>query len=622
MALSLFRFSKKSPACLFALLSGFLAPSVAAEKTLLWGDTHVHSYLSPDAFVNQNFTIGPDEAFKFAKGLPVIHPSTHTRVQLETPLDFLVVADHAESMGVFKQAYEEGVPTEGLGLIDRFKAWVATKGLRYLIGNPDSMGDILAFATPATQDVIESAQIPPNLPVPNSDKVRAQAWQESITAADANNEPGRFTAFIGWEWSSIPAAANLHRVIFTNTDATVARQYLPFASSTSNYPEDLWQWLNKTAEKTGADFVAIPHNSNISRGYMFPESKRLRDTAIDKDWIALRAKWETVVEATQVKGDSETDPALSPNDPFADFEPFPYYLKPSAPAYNPQVGDFVRSGLLTGLKIQQDFGINPYRFGLIGSTDSHTGLATAEEANFWGKMATDSTPESKSRPSIHIDKLGWTMSASGLAAVWATDNTRQAIMDAFKRREVYASTGPRIAVRVYAGDFQAGDELKSNIYTAFANAVPMGGNLPAQSQAPSLLIHAAKDPKSAHLDRIQVIKGWINNGNTFERIYDVAWSGERTIDSKQQVPAVTNTVNLQTGEYSNQYGATMLSTVWRDPDFDSSQAAFYYVRVLEIPTPRHSTLDAIALGIPVSETAHAATLQERAYTSPIFYQPQ
>jgi hypothetical protein len=582
----------------------FCAATASAETQLLWGDTHVHTYYSPDAYLNQNFTAGPDTAYRFARGLPVVHPYTRTRVQLETPLDFLVVADHAESMGVFRRVAEEGVPIDGLGFLERIQAWAIELGMSYLVGNPDSITMLLEYATAETNDVVESARTPPKLPIPNTALIQHETWLESTAFAEDYNDPGEFTALIGWEWSSIPAGANLH------------------SSSRSNYPEDLWRFLERTSTATGADFISIPHNSNISRGFMFPTENRLRGTAIDDEWLNLRARFENVVEATQIKGDSETDPALSPDDPFADFESFPYYLKPSAPDFSPGVGDFVRSGLRTGLAIEARLGTNPYRFGLIGSTDSHTGLATAEEANFWGKMASDSTPESKTNKTGHIDKLGWTMSASGLAGVWAEENNRESIFAAFKRREVYATTGPRIAVRVYAGtEFVPGDEDTTDMAATGASGVPMGGELNALESAPSFLIQASKDPVSAHLDRVQMVKGWLDGDETYEKVFDVAWAGDRQPGADGLVPAVPDTVNPADGSYSNEHGVATLAALWTDPDFDPAQAAFYYVRVLEVPTPRHSTLDAIALQVDVAETEQSVSIQERAYTSPIFYSP-
>ncbi len=600
-----------------------MSADAATDKKLLWGDTHLHTAYSPDAYLSQNFSAKPDIAYRFAMGYPVIHPSTRTRVQIETPLDFLVISDHAESMGVFKAAAEGNIPRGELGVVDSGIAWLAEKGMAFLAGNPENINYFMEYATAETTDVVESAKIPPSLPIPGSDVIRGDTWQASIEAADINNQPGAFSAFIGWEWSSIPAGANLHRVVFTPADASVAQQWIPFASSESNYPEDLWRWLDDVSGKTGAEFISIPHNSNISRGYMFPEQRNLRDEPITPEWSELRARYENVVEITQVKGDSETHPSLSPDDPFADFEPFPHYLKPGVGSYKASKGDFVRPALLTGLSIAEDSGVNPYKFGLIGSTDSHTSLATAEENNFWGKMATDAKPEDKATANGHIEKLGWAMSASGLAAVWSEENTRASIFAAFKRREVYATTGPRIAVRVYAGaDFVEADLDTPDFAAIAARGVPMGGELSALQSAPSFLVHAAKDPISAHLDRIQMVKGWLEKGQPRERIFDIAWSGARDRDSAGNITAVANTVDLKTGHYSNEHGAEMLSAVWSDPDFDAEQAAFYYVRVLELPTPRHSTLDAIALNIPAADTGQATTLQERAYTSPIFYTPE
>ena len=599
-----------------------LLAAQAQAKELLWGDTHLHSYYSPDAYFGQNFSVGPDTAYDFARGLPVIHPTTRTRVQLQTPLDFLVVSDHAESMGVFRAAVEGNIPSDDLGPIDRFTAWLVGKVMGWMIKDPSSITWFLKFSTAETTDVVESAKHPANLPIPNAALIQRNTWQDIVAAADAANRPGEFSAIIGWEWSAIPAGANLHRIVITASDASVASQFVPFASSQSNYPEDLWRWLDKTSRETGAQFIAIPHNSNISRGFMFPAERTLRDEPINPEWLALRERFERVVEATQFKGDSEADPALSPDDPFAGFERFPHYLKPGVAEYQAERGDFVRSALRTGLELEQRFGVNPYRFGLIGSTDSHTGLATAEEPNFWGKYADESLPEQKSRASSHIEKMGWAMSAQGLAAVWAEANTREAIFAAFHRREVYTTTGPRIALRVHASDqFVAGDENNPDIDALAAKAVPMGGQLSALGNSPSLLIHAAKDPRSAHLDRIQVIKGWIDGSVTHEKIYDVAWSGARKLGPGGQLPAVVDSVDPATGRYSNEGGAATLSVLWQDPDFDPAQSAFYYVRVLELPTPRHSVFDAIALGIDPVETGQAISIQERAYSSPIWYIP-
>ncbi len=611
----------------FAVLALLALPPMAAlggEKRLLWGDTHLHTNLSIDAYINQNVSLGPDSAYRFARGLPVIHPTTGHRVQLWTPLDFLVVSDHAGSLGIMQRANGPGLPRGGLGAFEWLHSWLMERLYRYLASRPDGVIWLLDLATDDETDVVKAALAPPGIATPNSQRVASDAWRESIEAADANNHPGEFSAFIGWEWTSIPAGANLHRVVFTNGDADSAAQYLPFSAQQSAYPEDLWQWLEEAAARTGSDFIAIPHNSNISRGFMFPEASRLNGAPINRDWIERRARWERVVEATQVKGDSETHPRLSPDDPLADFANYPHYIMPEPVPYDPRPGDFARSGLRVGLEIERRLGGNPYRFGLIGSTDSHTGMATAEEPNFMGKFPTDSLPRDKRVASGGVPNRGWAMSAAGLAAVWAEKNTREAIFEAFKRREVYATTGPRIRVRVFAspGALAAAEPDAVDFEALAERAVPMGGEFGPFASAPVFSVRASKDPQSAHLDRIQMIKGWLDaSGESRERVHDIAWSGDRQPDGSGRIPALPDTVDPATGSYSNRFGEPALAAAWRDPDFDPAQPAFYYLRVLEVHTPRHSTLDAIALGLPAEEFHQPVSIQERAYTSPIFYNP-
>jgi hypothetical protein len=618
------------PHCTLRALSGVAAafvlaatPALAEPTELLWGDTHLHSSNSFDAYLNRNMTADPATAYAYARGLPVIHPFHRARVQIETPLDFLVVADHAEYLGVIPHVVDEGIPREGLGLVDRIRARLTE---RYLRGVVEDDAGMQAFTSllPVQGSVEEAAAIPRDASIPASNAMMRSTWQEAIRTADLFNDPGRFSAIIGWEWSAIPAGANLHRVVFTSADAGVASQFQPWSSIDSQYPEDLWAWLAETSQRTGAEFVSIPHNSNISKGYMFRD-ELLKSGAYTTESAKNRLRWEPVVEVTQIKGDSETHPAVSPDDPFADFETYPYYIQQDAPAYDPGTGDYVRSALRLGLSIEERIGFNPYRFGLIGSTDAHTGMASAEEPNFWGKLARDSIPENKARFSRAAGPSGWSMSAQGLAAVWATENTREAILDAFRRREVYATTGPRIAVRVFGGwSFRAAHAKARSIEkVGYARGVPMGSVLPAKkSSVPRFLVHAMKDPKSAHLDRVQMVKGWIEaDGNTRERVHDIAWSGKRAADADGRVPAVGSTVDLATASYTNDIGAPVLSTVWRDPDFDPEQPCFYYVRVLEIPTPRHSVFDALALGEDPASIEGGAEIQERAYTSPIWYQP-
>ena len=606
------------------LLVLFFIPLLAqAEKQLLWGDTHLHTYYSPDAYLNKNQSIGPNEAYRFAKGLPVTHPSTQEKVQLNAPLDFLVIADHAESMGVIKASVEKKIPRDNLSLTEKITAYFTEKLFGYLNNNPKGLQLLFEYATDETTDVVEGAKTKAGFTIPNGEVIEQSTWQSITDAADEHYEPGIFTSLIGWEWTSIPAGANLHRVVFTNSDAKVAQSYQPFSSALSNYPEDLWQWLEETSQMTGADFIAIPHNSNISKGSMF-DTITMRNEPVGAAYAEIRKRWEPIVEITQYKGDSETHPSLSPNDPFADFEDYPFYIQKGWTEYKPEKGDFIRSALLRGMQLEQKIGINPYQFGVIGSTDAHTGLAAAEENNFHGKFATDSTPARKldGWSDNANSSFGWAMGAQGLAAVWAEENTREGILAAMKRRETYATTGPRIGLRFYGGFGIDESLLDAQSSASAAGAVPMGGELVAtDAQSPVFVVHAMADPKSGTLDRIQIVKGWVDaSGDSFEKVFDVAWSSDERLQEDGLLTPVPNTVNLETGTWSNAAGAADLSAAWTDPEFDPTMRAFYYVRVLEVPTPRHSLLDKIALGGDV-DTRRPDVIQERAYSSAIWYQP-
>ena len=607
--------------------------SATEPTTLLWGDTHLHTSYSFDAFLNQNQSADPDTAYRWAKGQPVIHPYNRTRVQIDTPLDFLVVSDHAELMGVIRAIANETDEIPDEGFVEDIKRWFKTSVLLDAIENETGrkiFTNILPVPAenPGADPVADPANVLALGAFGDTIKTETTAWNEIIDAAERHNNPGKFTSLIGWEWSSIPTGANLHRVVLTPDGGEKARQFLPYGSDQSQYPEDLWQWLETTQKETGTRFLAIPHNSNISKGYMFAETT-LKGQPITAEYAKNRVRWEHIVEATQFKGDSETHPDLSPNDKFADFETYEFYIQQVHGEYVAKAADYVRPALLKGLEIEEKIGVNPYKFGLIGSTDAHTGLSSAEETNFWGKMAKDSTPETK-RSSLIGDKrksaTGWNMAAQGMAAVWAEENTREAIYSAFKRKEVYATTGPRIAIRVFAGwDFDAQEaDSKDFAKIGYAKGVPMGGDLlrpSSEEKIPQLLIRATKDPKGANLDRVQVVKGWVDENNTSrEKIFNVSWSDNRQLGSNGELPDVGTTVNEAMPSYTNSIGSPEFSTLWTDPEFSVEQRAFYYVRVLEIPTPRHSLYDAIALQQDVPEEA-PATLQERAYTSPIWYTP-
>jgi hypothetical protein len=588
------------------------ASSLRAEPTqVFWGDTHLHTSYSPDAFFFGNGTADPDTAYRYAKGYPVVHPYHKGRIQIGTPLDFLVVSDHAEMMGVpfrLAQGDETLVKTKnGKRLIKMLKAG---KGQEVFI------------------EFIE--RINSNQPYDdlNTEATRTSVWGDMVAITERHNEPGKFTSFIGWEWTSTPSGKNLHRVVFTPQGGSTAAKFIPYSSFDSDKPEGLWAWLEETSSRTGARFLAIPHNSNISGGLMFDEVDS-EGRPITAEYARTRMKWEPVVEVTQIKGDSETDPILSRTDEFAAYEPFSHAIDSESigegqASVGP--GDFVRSGLRRGLELEAKVGANPYKFGLIGSTDSHTGMSSAEEDNFHGKTAFDSIPENRFNTFIGIEGFGADMSAAGMAAVWSSANNREALFEAFQRKEVYATTGPRIRVRFFGGwDFEPVHSLQRDIaQIGYEGGVPMGGDLTQgpEGKAPAFLVYAIKDPVGANLDRIQVVKGWLQaDGTSEEKVYDIAWSDERALEDDGSLPSVGNTVDLATGRYTNAIGDAQLSTTWRDPDFDPSVRAFYYVRVLQIPTPRHTLYDAIALGMAPEDTGHPPTIQERAYSSPIWYTP-
>ena len=580
-------------------------------KRVFWGDTHLHTSQSIDAVLFGN-TLGPEEAYRFARG-EEITSSTGQRVQLNRPLDFLVVADHSENLGSMSAvlAGDRDLMSDPV-----LKRW-------HELMNQGPEGGLKVYGELVSEYLGKGRPLPGALNSPSF-------WLRNTGLAEKYNDPGRFTTLIGYEWTSNTGGNNLHRVVVFRDGAEKANQVVPFTAFDSDNPENLWKALEAYEHKTGGSVLAIPHNGNLSNGRMF-ETVDFASNPITRKYAETRAQWEPLYEVTQIKGDGETHPYLSPNDEFASFERWDRGNLDLSADKKPEMlqYEYARSALKLGLKLESQVGVNPYKFGMIGSTDSHTSLATADSDNFFGKVPTyEPSPERWKHASTYPSGkayYGWEFVASGYAGVWATKNSREAIWDALKRKEVYATTGPRVVVRFFGGwDFDARDSQRPNFATiGYEKGVPMGGDLqqaPA-GKSPTFLVAALKDPIGANLDRLQVVKGWLDSkGDVQEKVYDVAWSGSRKAGADGKLPAVGNTVDMKTATYTNTIGAPELIMTWKDPDFDASLKAFYYVRVLEIPTPRWTLYDAVKFGVTMDPKVPMVE-QQRAYTSPIWYTP-
>jgi hypothetical protein len=584
-----------------------------------FGDTHLHTSFSMDAGAF-GARIGPRDAYRFARGEQII-ASSGQPARLSRPLDFLVVADHSDNMGFFPDlaAGKPALLADPTG-----RKWYNM--MQSGDGASAAMQIIVAFS---------NGTFPKDLMYfPGTDAYRG-AWQETIAAAEEYNDPNRFTAFIGYEWTSNTGGNNLHRNVIFRDNADKASQVEPFTVYPpfgSDNPVDLWKWMAAYEQKTGGRVLAIAHNGNLSNGMMFPTVEAF-GKKIDADYVQTRAKWERLYEVAQTKGAGETHPFLSPNDEFADFETWDKGNLDGSVRKTKEMLEFeyARSAYKNGLKLEKEIGTNPYKFGLVSSSDAHTGLSAMEEENFFGKT-TPQEPSPHRMTATFIDNkqtgvkiMDWEVSAAGYAAVWAQENTRASIWDAMQRKETYATTGPRMVVRFFGGwDFEAKDaqnRLPADI--GYAKGVPMGGDLataPA-GKVPTFLVAALKDPIGANLDRYQIVKGWLDkDGNAQEKVYDVAWSDDRKAGADGKLPSVGDTVDLATATWTNSIGDPELIAVWKDPEFDPAQRAFYYGRVIEIPTPRWPAYDAVRFGVkPLPGTK--MTLQERAFTSPIWYNP-
>jgi len=584
-------------------------------RTVFWGDTHVHSSWSVDAGNSGNIRVTPDEAYRFARGEEII-AHNGMPVRLRRPLDFFLLSDHAEYLGVMPRL-DAGDPLARS--TEAGERWYKLRKQKKYLEIFREFG----YSMLDNRDIIQN------------DALKKSVWQEVIANAERYNAPGVFTTFIGFEWTAIPDGNNRHRNVLFRDGAEEARQVVPYSSFDSLDPEDLWAYLSEYEEKTGGRALAIPHNSNVSGGQMFAV-ETVGGKPLDRDYAVRRMQYEPIIEVTQYKGDSETHPILSPDDEFADYETWDKANLGGRPMHPSQLPHaYARSALKLGLDLDARLGVNPFKFGMIGSTDSHTGMAAGEEDNFWGKFSNaEARADRWKKPffpdmgdrSGSVQYYEWQMAASGYAAVWAHENTRAAIFDAMQRKETYATTGPRIVVRMFGGwNFEVGDEHTPDLAAkGYAEGVPMGGDLTSASkgQVPRFLIAANKDPEGANLDRVQVIKGWRDSGGELhERVYDVVVSGARKIGRDGRArERVGSTVDVDNARYTNSIGAAHLGIVWMDPDFHSQQPAFYYARVIEIPKPRWTAYDARYFGVRIGDEVPMVT-QDRAYTSPIWYTP-
>ena len=578
-----------------------------------FGDTHVHTGWSADAGLDGAVT-SPEDAFRFARG-DEVKSNSGQMARLARPLDWMVITDHSDGMGTINEI-RDGNPEM---IADPFlkRMYEAMRG-----GDEEK-------SRAATLELI-SLQSNGKLPRQVTDpKWMVSAWEKTTALADQYNDPGKFSALIGYEWTvNAGGGDNLHRNVIYRDGADKARQVLPMTTFQTQDPEKLWEWMANYEAKTGGQLLAIPHNGNLSNGRMFEETT-FTGAPLTKSYAEARQKWEPLYEVTQIKGQSESHPSLSPNDEFANWDLWDRgNLNGTAKKPGMYRTEYWREALKSGLRLDAVLGANPFKYGANGATDTHTGLSTADDNNFWGKFKGLEPSPTRWKPAvIGAGKpgaiYGWEQAAAGYMSVWATANTRAALWDAMKRKETFATTGPRMTVRFFGGfGFGEGDTADL-VKAGYARGVPMGGDLKAApgGKAPTFLIAAMKDPEGANLDRVQVIKGWLGaNGKTQEKVYDVKWAGNRKPGADGKLPPLGNTIDLETATYQNSIGAAELVSAWADPDFKPDQKAVYYVRVLEIPTPRWTAYDVVRFKAVMPKNV-TMTHQERAFTSPIWYTP-
>lgn len=599
-----FTFALAATAALLLTASSVALAAPNPEREAYYGETHLHTSWSFDAFIFGDTKSTPEDAYNYAKGKPLKH-ALGFEMKIKQPLDWMGVTDHSEYVGVIQQANTPGTPLNqselGKKLVVRDKADVQRIYL-FLGGTMITNKPIPELVAPAVAESV---------------------WDKNNAMADAANEPGKFTAFNSYEWTSTPNNANLHRNIFFKDSAHLPK--MPFSSFDSQAPEDLWAWMD-TQREQGIELLAISHNANVSDGLMYPTEVDFKGRPIDQAWAESRMRNEPLIEIKQIKGQSETHPLLSPNDEFANYEIMSYLLGDPQGRFPKIPGSYLRDALKNGLTMQDTRGYNPYKTGIVAGSDSHNGAAPYRQDNYFGGHALEDGGL-KERMAGHIFAGGdiRLMNPAGLSAIWAEENTRASLFEGMQRKETFATSGPRIKVRFFGGFGFAPQALdaKDWVKDAYAKGVPMGGDLPAPKAgaAPSFLVWAVKDPTSGNLDRVQIVKGWSKSGQSFEKIFDVVWAGDRKPDFiTGRVPAIGSTVDLKNASYTNSIGAVELKTVWTDPEFDPSVDAFYYARVLEIPTPRWTTIQAKEVGILPPENV-PATVEERAWSSPIWFTP-
>jgi Protein of unknown function (DUF3604) len=572
------------------------------ERNAYFGQTHIHTSWSPDAYIFGNTVTGPAEAYEYAIGQPIKHPAGYM-VKIKTPLDFQGVTDHAEYVGVMRLANDPNSPISKLPIAKKLQIHSqadATEVFKWLAASLGKNEPIKELLTP---------------------EITHSIWEQTIAIADQYNKPGKFTALVAYEWTSMPDNQNLHRNVFFRDSKHVP--VAPYSSIDSVHPEDLWAWMD-AQRKAGNELLSISHNANLSNGLMFPTEVDSKGRPIDAAWAAERVNNEPLTEIKQVKGTSETTPGLSPTDEFASFELMDYLIGLDNSKSNPH-GSYTREAYKNGLTMQDTRGYNPYKFGVVGAGDSHNTAASYSQSNYFGDHAMiDPTPEIRLSGKVVAGMTVIQTGTSGLGGVWAESNTRESIFDAMKRKETFGTSGVYIKVRLFGGWDYPNDvlEKKDWVKIGYAKGVPMGGDLPPRKgKAPTFIVWAVKDPVDGNLDRIQIVKGWSKSGQSFEKIYDVVWSGDRKPDpATGKLPAVGNTVDVKNASYTNTIGTVELKKVWTDPEFDPKLHAFYYARVIQIPTPRWSTYDAKKLGVAPPTTV-PSSIQERAWTSPIWYTP-